>query len=122
MTADHLDALLDAVPDAQSHTSLLDPEGSDVPDPIGSDHHTYRQTAQTMERMLEERLAADGALIVAWDTAPRSPSRIRPSCPPHDVGVSMPSLANPNSGTLALAQAWLSLLRLRFSTSASSRC
>ena len=53
MTADHLDALLDAVPDAQSHTFLLDPQGSDVPDPIGADHQTYRQTAQTMERMLE---------------------------------------------------------------------
>jgi protein-tyrosine phosphatase len=60
MTADHLDALLDAVPDAQSHTYLLDPEGSDVPDPIGADHHTYRQTAQTMERMLEERLRQMG--------------------------------------------------------------
>ena len=60
MTADHLDALLDAVPEAQSHTYLLDPEGGDVPDPIGSDHHTYRQTAQTMERMLEERLRQMG--------------------------------------------------------------
>jgi protein-tyrosine phosphatase len=60
MTADHLDALLDAVPDAQSHTYLLDPQGGDVPDPIGSDHQTYRQTAQTMEQMLEERLKQMG--------------------------------------------------------------
>lgn len=60
MTADHLDALLDAVPDAQSHTYLLDPHGSDIPDPIGSDHQTYRQTALTMERMLEERLKQMG--------------------------------------------------------------
>jgi L-threonylcarbamoyladenylate synthase len=60
MTADHLDALLGSVPDAQSHTYLLDPQGSDVPDPIGSDHQTYRQTAQTMERMLEERLKQMG--------------------------------------------------------------
>jgi protein-tyrosine phosphatase len=56
MTADHLDALLDAVPEAQSHTFLLDPHGGDVSDPIGSDHRNYRQTAQTIERMLEERL------------------------------------------------------------------
>jgi protein-tyrosine phosphatase len=56
MTADHLDALLDTVPEAQSRASLLDPEGGDVNDPIGSDHQTYRQTAQSIERMLEERL------------------------------------------------------------------
>jgi protein-tyrosine phosphatase len=56
MTADHLDALLDVVPDAQSHTFLLDPHGGDVPDPIGSDHQNYRQTAQMIEQMLEERL------------------------------------------------------------------
>ena len=56
MTADHLDALLDAVPEVQAHSYLLDPRGGDVPDPIGSDHHTYRQTAQTIEQMLEERL------------------------------------------------------------------
>ncbi len=56
MTADHLDALLEAVPEVQDHAYLLDPEGGDVPDPIGSDHHTYRQTAQMIEQMLEARL------------------------------------------------------------------
>jgi protein-tyrosine phosphatase len=56
MTADHLDALLDAVPEAHSHTFLLDPHGGDLADPIGSDHQNYRQTAQMIERMLEERL------------------------------------------------------------------
>lgn len=56
MTADHLDALLDVVPEVQSHSYLLDPRGGDVPDPIGSDHHNYRQTAQMIEQMLEERL------------------------------------------------------------------
>jgi protein-tyrosine phosphatase len=56
MTADHLDALLDAAPDAQPRAFLLDPEGNDVPDPIGSDHPTYRRTAATMERMLARRL------------------------------------------------------------------
>ncbi len=56
MTADHLDALLDHVPEVQSYTYLLDPEGGDVPDPIGSDHHNYRQTAQMIEQMLEQRL------------------------------------------------------------------
>ena len=56
MTADHLDALLDAVPEVQSSSCLLDPQGGDVPDPIGSDHHNYRQTAQMIEQMLEARL------------------------------------------------------------------
>ena len=55
MTADHLDALLETVPEVQSHSYLLDPRGGDVPDPIGSDHNNYRQTAQMIEQMLEER-------------------------------------------------------------------
>ena len=60
MTADHLDTLLDAVPEAHSHTFLLDPGGSDLPDPIGSDEHNYRQTAQIIEQMLEERFKQMG--------------------------------------------------------------
>ncbi len=56
MTTDHLEALLDAVPEVQPHSFLLDPQGGDVPDPIGSDHHSYRQTAQMIEQMLEDRL------------------------------------------------------------------
>jgi protein-tyrosine phosphatase len=56
MTADHLDALLEVVPEAKPRTSLLDPEGRDIPDPIGSDHHNYRQTAQMIEQLLEDRL------------------------------------------------------------------
>ena len=60
MTADHYGALLDAVPEAEGHTFLLDPQGGDVPDPVGSDHQTYRQTAQTIERMLEARLQQIG--------------------------------------------------------------
>ena len=60
MTADHYGALLEAVPEAEGYTYLLDPQGGDVPDPIGSDHQTYRQTAQTIERMLEARLQQIG--------------------------------------------------------------
>ena len=56
MTTDHLETLLDAVPEVQPHSFLLDPQGGDVPDPIGSDHHSYRQTAQMIEQMLEDRL------------------------------------------------------------------
>jgi protein-tyrosine phosphatase len=56
MTADHLDALLEAVPDVESHTFLLDPSGNDVVDPVGCDHETYRRTARMIESMLERRL------------------------------------------------------------------
>jgi protein-tyrosine phosphatase len=56
MTADHLEALLDNVPDVQSRAFLLDPRGADVPDPVGTDHHNYRHTAQMIEQMLQERL------------------------------------------------------------------
>jgi protein-tyrosine phosphatase len=56
MTADHLETLLDAIPEARPRAFLLDPAGGDVPDPIGADQETYRQTAQRIEQMLEERL------------------------------------------------------------------
>ncbi len=56
MTADHLDALLEAVPEVEPRTYLLDPSGGDVADPVGLDHETYRVTAQMIEAMLEQRL------------------------------------------------------------------
>ncbi len=56
MTADHLDALLEAVPEVEPRTFLLDPTGGDVADPVGMDHDTYRLTAQMIESMLEQRL------------------------------------------------------------------
>jgi protein-tyrosine phosphatase len=56
MTMDHLDALLNAVPAAQPRAFLLDPEGNDVPDPIGADQPTYRRTAEAIEKMLAQRL------------------------------------------------------------------
>jgi protein-tyrosine phosphatase len=56
MTIDHLDALLEAVPEVERQTFLLDPAGGDVADPVGSDHETYRRTALMIEAMLEQRL------------------------------------------------------------------
>ena len=60
MTADHLGALLDAVPEVESQAFLLDPQGGDVPDPFGSDQQTYRETAAMIEKMLHERLSQLG--------------------------------------------------------------
>ncbi len=57
MTADHLDLLLELAPEVGSVASLLDPDGRDVPDPIGSDQQTYRRTAESIERMLARRLS-----------------------------------------------------------------
>jgi protein arginine phosphatase len=56
MTVDHLDSLLAAVPEVEHRAFLLDPGGGDVADPVGSDHETYRQTAQMIEVMLQHRL------------------------------------------------------------------
>lgn len=56
MTADHLDALLDAIPEVEHRTFLLDPDGGDVADPVGLDHETYRRTARMIESMLNRRL------------------------------------------------------------------
>ncbi len=56
MTNDHLDALLDVVPEVEHRTFLLDPSGGDVADPVGLDHDTYRRTAQMIGDMIERRL------------------------------------------------------------------
>jgi protein-tyrosine-phosphatase len=60
MTIDHLEALLDVVPEAEPYAMLLDPEGRDVPDPFGCDQEVYRQTAQAIEAMLRERIRQIG--------------------------------------------------------------
>jgi protein-tyrosine phosphatase len=56
MTADHLESLLDRIPDAASRARLLHPLGDDVADPIGSDRATYHETAQAIEDYLERLL------------------------------------------------------------------
>jgi len=52
MTLDHLDILLDHIPDVAPRARLLDPQGDDVDDPIGSDHETYIRTARQIEAHL----------------------------------------------------------------------
>jgi L-threonylcarbamoyladenylate synthase len=56
MTGDHLESLLDRVPDAAPRTRLLHPNGDDVADPVGSDRETYLQTAKAIEEYLERLL------------------------------------------------------------------
>ena len=53
MTWDHLDALIDQVPEASGRVRLLDPTGGDIADPVGMDEETYQETARSIERHLE---------------------------------------------------------------------
>ncbi len=52
MTLDHLDVLLDQVPDAAPRARLLDASGDDIADPVGSDLATYHRTARQIETHL----------------------------------------------------------------------
>lgn len=53
MTADHLDCLLDQVPEVADRARLLHPHGDDVVDPIGADRDVYLQTARDIEEYLD---------------------------------------------------------------------
>jgi len=57
LTAGHLDSLrLLMPPGGTRHCELLDPEGGDVPDPIGGTRADYERTAERILRALERRL------------------------------------------------------------------
>ncbi len=56
MTIDHLDALLNRVPEVAERARLLDPDGLDIDDPIGCDQSVYDQTAREIERHLDRLL------------------------------------------------------------------
>lgn len=52
MTRSHLDALLDHAPGVADLAGLLDPNGFDIDDPVGSDLSTYRATADAIRTHL----------------------------------------------------------------------
>jgi protein-tyrosine phosphatase len=52
MTGDHLDALLEHIPEAAPRVRLLHPEGEDVADPVGADRDIYLRTAEAIETYL----------------------------------------------------------------------
>jgi protein-tyrosine phosphatase len=60
MTGDHLDTLLEHVPEAAAKTRLLHPGGDDLADPIGADKETYRRTAEAIESSLEHLIETLG--------------------------------------------------------------
>ena len=56
MTADHLDILLDRMPEVAPRSRLLDACGEDIADPVGSDLPTYQRTAREIEAHLDTLL------------------------------------------------------------------
>lgn len=56
MTNDHLETLLDHIPDCAPRARLLHPDGDDVADPVGSDRETYLRTARAIEDYLQKVL------------------------------------------------------------------
>jgi protein-tyrosine phosphatase len=60
MTGDHLEALLEYVPEAAPRARLLHSQGLDVADPVGSDRETYQRTADEIESYLTELLDSLG--------------------------------------------------------------
>jgi protein-tyrosine phosphatase len=56
MTADHLEVLLDRIPDVADRARLLDADGEDIDDPVGSDLATYQRTARLIENHLTQLL------------------------------------------------------------------
>lgn len=56
MTNDHLEALLDQVPECSPRARLLHPQGQDVADPVGADRETYLRTARAIEDHLVQLL------------------------------------------------------------------
>lgn len=53
----HRIAVLALSPEAEPKTTLLNPNGSDIADPIGMGHDVYEKTAQQINELLKIRLA-----------------------------------------------------------------
>lgn len=56
MTQSHIQAVLAISPTSADRVFLLDPDGREIPDPIGYPQHVYDQTAQAITRAIRRRL------------------------------------------------------------------
>lgn len=56
MTRSHAEAVVRMEPSAASRVLLLDPEGRDIPDPIGSPREAYDRTADRLLDAIRRRL------------------------------------------------------------------
>lgn len=68
LTASHVDAIHSLVPERTQSVSLLDPEGRDVPDPIGHPASVYLDTARRLQAMVAARLRELGVKVDAETT------------------------------------------------------
>jgi protein-tyrosine-phosphatase/tRNA A37 threonylcarbamoyladenosine synthetase subunit TsaC/SUA5/YrdC len=66
MTRSHLDAIRALAPQGAARASLLNADGSDIPDPLGGPREVYRETARRLRDVLRQRL---GALDSSGDLA-----------------------------------------------------
>lgn len=55
MSRSHLASVLEMAPDAEGRAMTLDPEGGDVPDPIGMPQDVYDRTARRLVEMIQKR-------------------------------------------------------------------
>ncbi|MFN7022186.1 MAG: hypothetical protein ACK4WH_12785 [Phycisphaerales bacterium] len=60
MGRSHLHTILEMAPDAADRVRLLDPEGRDVPDPVGMPDHVYEATARSILSMWRARMKEIG--------------------------------------------------------------
>lgn len=56
MTRSHVRAILSLTSDAKGKVELLDPDGEDIPDPIGGDQAVYTQAAERIRRVIQRRI------------------------------------------------------------------
>ncbi len=56
MTDAHARAIIQGVPDARAKVHLLDPDGRDVPDPIGGPQDLYIKTAERIRELIRTRI------------------------------------------------------------------
>ncbi len=63
MTAAHVEAIVSLAPEAAGRASMLDPGGSDVPDPVGGGQAIYDEAARRIGEHVRHRVAA---LARAW--------------------------------------------------------
>lgn len=61
LTRSHVNAMKDAFPGAAWKISLLDPDGNDIPDPIGLPASVYDETCRTLESLIRRRLVEPSA-------------------------------------------------------------
>lgn len=57
LTRDHVEMIRELVPSEQHKVGLLDPEGADVPDPIGGPQSVYDETCELLARLIDQRWA-----------------------------------------------------------------